>query len=64
MTFGRLSLIFSRLARDIPRGQAKGEELVPLFLDTILEDSCSEAVRFVFKEAIVEWMKSKGSASC
>lgn len=46
----QLSLRFDRLARNLPHQEQRGRELIPLFLDTVLRDSCSpEIVSALFR---------------
>jgi len=52
MDTNRLSLIFDHEVNTLNGNEKRGSELIPLFLDHILEDSCSPEVKEAFDRAL------------
>ena len=54
-----LSILFDIEIKGLQPANKKGYYLVPLFLDHLLEDSCSQEVRDAFERAIRIYMKKE-----
>jgi hypothetical protein len=58
-----VSVTFSNKARGLHSEDKKGAAIVPLFLDTLLMDSCTPEVRECFVEAFSEQLAKMNSGA-
>jgi hypothetical protein len=60
--WNQLSLRFSQQVERLPQGGKGGAEVVILFLDYLVRDSCSHEVRCALTAALAETFGSKADA--
>lgn len=57
MVWNHLSLLYDVEVAGIPPDGRQGRHTIPMFLDYILVDSCSEEIQDAFARALVKWLE-------